>query len=91
MRVFGGKSKQMFCNYTGNVKPQGQNQIEGTYIECRDTNSLSKKGTANISCTYLQVYVREGTKGAIALAAKILIILGPFFTIENSVSISAND
>ena len=50
MRVFGGKSKQMFCNYTANVKPQGQNQIEGTYIECRDTNSLSKKGTANISC-----------------------------------------
>ena len=50
MRVFGGKSKQMFCNYTANVKPQGQNQIEGTYIEYRDTNSLSKKGTANISC-----------------------------------------
>ena len=50
MRVFGGKSKQMFCNYTANVKPQGQNQIEGTYmnVDCRDTNSLSKKGTANI-------------------------------------------
>ena len=78
MRVFGGKSKQMFCNYTANVKPQGQNQIEGTYIECRDTNSLSKKGTTNtfcfqVGCDLVEVSPIYDVSGTTAIAGANLL------------------